>query len=114
MMVIGRMNFYERIRELATLKVLGFRKNEMKRLALRENIWITIFGLPIGIIAALLLLDTALALAKTPDMEIAGYISAVSILAGCLLIFCFTLFVNYLISKKFKKIDMVESLKSVE
>jgi putative ABC transport system permease protein len=70
MMVLGRMNYYERIRELATLKVLGFHRNEMKRLVLRENIWITIFGLPFGYIIGSLLLRAILDQATTPDLEI--------------------------------------------
>jgi putative ABC transport system permease protein len=114
MMVLGRMNYYERLRELATLKVLGFRKNEMKRLVLRENIWVTVFALPFGFAGASLLLSSVLSLATTSDMEIQPLISATSVASGCALILFFTLFVNFLMGRKFKGIDMVASLKSVE
>ncbi|MDR1061694.1 MAG: ABC transporter permease, partial [Clostridiales bacterium] len=114
MLVLGRMNYDERIRELATLKVLGFRQNEMKRLILRENIWITIGGLPLGVMASSLLLRMVLSLATTPDMEIEPVLSAFSVFIGCVLILAFTGFVNFLISRQFKGIDMVASLKSVE
>ncbi len=114
MMVLGIMNYHERIRELATLKVLGFYQKEMKRLVLRENIWITIFGLPFGIIAGFGLIYMMQAQTANPDMEISPFISISSIVFGCALILAFTLLVNYIMGRKFKGIDMVSSLKSVE
>jgi putative ABC transport system permease protein len=114
MMVLGRMNFDERIRELATLKVLGFHKKEMKRLVLRENVWITILGLPVGIAASFFLLKMVLSLATTHEMEIASHVSVIGVVAGCLMVLIFTLFVNFIMSRQFKSIDMVASLKSVE
>ena len=114
MMVLGRMNYYERTRELATLKVLGFYKKEIKRLVLRENIWITIFGLPCGYLVGLLLLRVILKQATTPDLEILPLITVISIIIGCAFILAFTMLVNHVIGRKFKSIDMVASLKSVE
>jgi putative ABC transport system permease protein len=114
MMVLGQMNFDERIRELATLKVLGFHKDEMKRLVLRENVWITVIGLPFGIVASYFLLKAVLSLAESPNMEIATTLNVLWIAIGCALVLTFTLFVNFLIGRKFKGIDMVASLKSVE
>ncbi len=114
MMVLGRMNYYERIRELATLKVLGFHRNEMKRLVLSENIWITIFGLPFGYVIGTLLLRAILNQATTPDLEILPQITAFSIVIGFALMLAFTMLVNYIMGRKLKSIDMVASLKSVE
>ncbi len=114
MMVLGSMNYHERIRELATLKVLGFRQKEMKRLVLRENIWITIFGLPLGAVLGFGLIVMMQAQTANPDMEISPFISAPSIVAGGVLIFAFTMVVNYIMGRKFKSIDMAASLKSVE
>lgn len=114
MMVLGIMNYHERIRELATLKVLGFHQREMKRLVLRENIWITIFGLPFGVIAGFGLIYMMGAQTTNPDMEISPSISASSIVLGCVLIIVFTVFVNHIMGRKFKSIDMISSLKSVE
>ena len=114
MMVLGRMNYYERIRELATLKVLGFHRNEMKRLVLRENIWITIFGLPFGYLIGTLLLRAILAQATTPDLEILPLITAFSIVVGFAFMLAFTMLVNYIMGRKFKGINMVASLKSIE
>lgn len=114
MMVLGIMNYHERIRELATLKVLGFHQKEIKRLVLRENIWITIFGLPFGVIAGFGLVYMMQAQTTNPDMEISPFISTTSIVLGCVLIIAFTVFVNHIMGRKFKSIDMVSSLKSVE
>ncbi len=114
MMVLGRMNYYERIRELATLKVLGFYQKEMKRLVLRENIWITLFGLPFGYLTGSLLLRAILEQATTPDLEILPFTAPLGIAAGFLFMLVFTIFVNYIMGRKFKYIDMVASLKSVE
>jgi putative ABC transport system permease protein len=114
MMVLGRMNYYERIRELATLKVLGFHRKEMKRLVLRENIWITIFGLPFGYVIGILLLRAILDQATTPDLEISPLITAFSIVVGFTFMLASTNLVNYFMGRKFKDIDMVASLKSIE
>lgn len=114
MMVLGRMNYYERTRELATLKVLGFYKKEMKRLVLRENIWITIFGLPFGYIIGTLLLRVILQQAITPDLEIMPLITISSAAIGFAFVLGFTMLVNHVMGRKFKSIDMVASLKSVE
>ncbi len=114
MMVLGRMNFHERVRELATLKVLGFRPKEMKRLVLRENLWITLIGMPVGVLAAYGMLSGVLATAVKADMEIAPFLSGISIAAACLLLLGFTMFVNLILGRGFRKIDMISSLKSVE
>ena len=114
MMVLGHMNYLERTRELATLKVLGFYKKEMKRLVLRENIWITLFGLPFGYMVGILLLRVILQQATTPDLEIAPTISAFAITIGFTFILGFTILVNQFMGRKFNSIDMVASLKSVE
>jgi putative ABC transport system permease protein len=114
MMVLGRLNYFERVRELATMKVLGFFQNEMKRLVLRENIWITLFGLPVGALLGFSLLTLILDQAVTPDMEIRPFITVPSFLISGVLLFGFTLLVNYLMGRKFRHIDMVSSLKSVE
>lgn len=114
MMVLGLMNYHERIRELATLRVLGFHHQEMKRLVLHENIWITLFGLPFGVVGGFGLISLMQAQTTNPDMEVLPFISGGSIIIGCSLILAFTLFVNHVIGRGFKSIDMVSSLKSVE
>ncbi|MDR2197587.1 MAG: ABC transporter permease [Coriobacteriales bacterium] len=114
MMVLGTMNYHERIRELATLKVLGFHQREMKRLVLRETIWIALLGLPCGTLAGFGLVCLMQAQTTNPDMEISPLLAPSSIVLSCALILAFALFVNYLMGRTFKGIDMTASLKSVE
>ncbi|MDR1531326.1 MAG: ABC transporter permease [Clostridiales bacterium] len=114
MMMLGRLNYHERAGELATLKVLGFRRGEMKRLVLRESVWITLFGLPPGLALGFALLRLLLRLSATPDSQARPFVSPLSCVLVCALTLGFTLFVNFLIGRKFKAIDMVSALKSVE
>lgn len=86
----------------------------MKRLVLRENIWITVFGLPFGYVIGTLLLRVILDQATTPDLEILPLITAYSIVIGFAFMLAFTMLVNYIMGRKFKGIDMVASLKSIE
>jgi putative ABC transport system permease protein len=114
LIVLGRLNFDERIRELATLKVLGFKVNEMKRLVLSENIWITLIAIPLGAALSYALLRAVLSLATSAEMEIAPTVSIFGLLSGSALTLIFTLFVNDLMGRQLRGIDMVSSLKSVE
>lgn len=114
MMMLGQMNFHERIREIATLKVLGFYQKEMERLVLHENILITMLGLPFGIITGFSLLSVILKEATTVEMEISPFVAPDSIVAGCVMVLACTMLVGYVIGRRFKSIDMVASLKSVE
>jgi len=70
--------------------------------------------LPFGIIAGFGLIYMMQAQTTNPDMEISPFISISSIVIGCALIVGFTVFVNYIMGRRFKNIDMVSSLKSVE
>lgn len=114
MYVIGQLNFHERIRELATLKVLGFYHGEMKKLVLSENMIIAIVGAPLGVLAGFGLLQGILSEATTSDMAITLHVEPFTIVTGVLLTLLFIWLVNTVIGRKFKKVDMVESLKSVE
>jgi putative ABC transport system permease protein len=112
MMVLGGLNFQERIRELATLKVLGFHPNEMKRLVLRENIWISVLGLPFGAALGYGLIVLMQSQTSNPDMEVTPSISLSSVLLGFAMMIAFALFANFLSGRKMKKVNMVASLKA--
>lgn len=111
---LGQLNFSERMRELATLKVLGFTPKEMKQLVLTENILITIMGLPLGLFAGPFLLNAVLTYGLPNTIHFIPYISPLSWVLTSILTICFSAIVNLILSKKFKSIDMVEALKSVE
>ncbi len=111
---LGLLNFTERIREFATLKVLGFYQNEIRSLVLKENIFFTIFGWIIGIPTGMFLVDFCISAVSPENLEFHSHINTSSfIISSIITIFC-SLAVNIILSNKIKKLDMVESLKSIE
>ena len=111
---LGQLNFSERIRELATLKVLGFTRREMKKLVLRENIIITLMGLPLGLMLGPPLLQLLLTYGLPNTIQFVSYIGPASWLYTLGITMVFAFLVNSILGAKFKSVNMVEALKSVE
>ncbi len=111
---LGQLNFSERIRELATLKVLGFTRGEMKKLVLRENIVITAMGLPLGLLLGPPLLQLLLTYGLPNTIQFVSFIAPASWLYTVGTTLIFALLVNSILGAKFKSVNMVEALKSVE
>ncbi len=108
------INITERMRELATLKVLGFYDRELSSYVYRENVFLTIFGVALGMVLGKLL-HQWLVLTVEIDMLMFGRsLSLSSYLWAALLTAAFSLLVNLAAHRKLKDLDMVESLKSVE
>ncbi len=114
MYTLGELNFFERIRDLATLMVLGFYPRENKRLILRENIVVAVVGLPIGLLLGPYLHRWVLAAGLPSIMQFVPYISLESWISTAVLTLLFAWVVNRIIGAKFKSVNMVEALKSVE
>ena len=111
---LSNINITERKRELATLKVLGFNDREMNAYVLRENVILTILGTLLGLLFGKILHSF---LVKTVEIEMVMFgrsAHPASYLMGVLLTIVFSVIVNILAGRSLKKIDMVESLKSVE
>jgi putative ABC transport system permease protein len=111
---MGLMNFTERVRDYATLKVLGYHQREIRSLMLRESSLTAILGVLLGIAPGIALVTIIL---KTCEYESMVFVSHVSIRSVCMasvITFFFTLFVEWLLTRKVRGIDMVEALKSVE
>ena len=111
---MGLINFTERTREYATLKVLGYHQKEIRRLILRENAIITAAAILLSIAPSYGLTGMILTLAESDSMCYAVTISGRSIAIGCLVTWCFSEFIQRLLARKVRGIDMVEALKSVE
>lgn len=111
---LGQLNYSERIRELATLKVLGFLPGEMKKIVLRENIIVTCLGLPFGFAAGVFLHRIVMEYALPSSIQFVQHIELSSSVLIALITVGFSLIVNLILGSKFKSINMVEALKSVE
>lgn len=111
---LNNININERRRELATLKVLGFHSIEVANYVYRENILLTLLGTLVGCgMGKVLHLFTI----KTVEVDMAMFgrqIYPMSYLIGAAFTIGFSIFVNWIMYFKLKKINMVESLKSVE
>ncbi len=110
---LGIMSYMERYREMATLKVLGFRNKAIGHLLISQNLWIsvagTVLGIPAGIWALNYLMDM---LAGEYEME--TMVGPVSILLATVLNLGVAVIVGWMISRKNRKINMVEALKGNE
>lgn len=111
---LNNINISERKRELATLKVLGFYDGEVSQYIFRENIILTILGIIAGVGIGLVLHRFVILTAEIDMMMFGRNITLKSYLYSIGLTLLFSLFVNGFMHFKMKKIDMIESLKSVE
>lgn len=111
---LNTINISERIRELATLKVLGFYDMEVSSYVFRENIILTIIGIIVGFFMGKGLHTTVINTVE-PDMIMFGRdVFLQSYLYATLITIFFALIINFSMHYKLKKIDMSTSLKSVE
>lgn len=110
---LASLGYIEKIREMSTLKVIGFTNKKIAKILVVGTIWITVMGLIIGLPLGAYLLDILLrALAGEYEMNMAfGYLSYI---VGIVVPFLVSLVTIYLISKKTKKLDMVSALKERE
>lgn len=111
---LNNINITERQRELATLKVLGFYDGEVASYVYRENILLTIIGSVVGMVLGNFLHRYIILTVEVEEAMFGRQIHWQSYLYSFLFTVAFSLFVNWVMFYKLKKIDMVESLKSVE
>lgn len=111
---LGILSFSEKQYQFATLKVLGFKDKQIKKIFTKQNSWLTIIaiiiGLPLGFIMTDYIFKTALGDSYdfSTEIKIASYLYA---LIGTYVV---SIFVNKILAKKVKTIDMVTSLKGNE
>ena len=110
---LGVMSYVERSRELATLKVLGFRSKKIGKLLISQNVWLTVIGVILGLpcgLGTLYWMLTALA----GEYEMKLMLGPLTYSVSILLTFGVSLLVGWMVARKNKKIDMVEALKNAE
>lgn len=111
---LNNINITERKRELATIKVLGFYDPEVSAYVYRENIILTFVGALAGVVMGMVLHRFIIETVEVDAAMFGRIINLPSYLYSVLFTFGFSLFVNWVMYFKLKRIDMVESLKSVE
>lgn len=111
---LANINIGERQREIATLKVLGFYDKEVDNYINKENIVFTSIGVIVGLVFGYFLTNMIIASVEIDSIRFIKAILPWSYLYAATLTIVFSLIVNYIIHFVLKKIDMIESLKSVE
>ena len=110
---LGLLSFTEIEREIATLKVLGFKTSSLRRLLLTQNLWFTavgfILGLPVGYYILKIMWESS-----GDSFYILPSISIMNFVITAVITFALSILVNLMFSRKIKNLDMVESLKSNE
>ncbi|WP_270330192.1 FtsX-like permease family protein [Lapidilactobacillus dextrinicus] len=111
---LTNINVSERIRELSTIKVLGFFDNEVTMYIVRENIVLTLFGIIVGLGFGNLLTLFILHQAETSVMVFPLIISATGYLTAIVMTILFTVIVMIVTHFRLKHVDMIEALKANE
>ena len=111
---LNNINITERQRELATLKVLGFYDNEVSAYVYRENIILTVIGALFGMLLGRILHQFVIVTVEIDSVMFGRNIDLSSFIYSFLITMGFSFFVNAVMYFKLKRINMVESLKSVE
>lgn len=111
---LTNINIAERVREIATFKVLGFYNRETSRFIYIENIVLTLLGIGVGLWLGVWLSGFIIRTVEVDNVMFGRDIYLKSFLFAAGLTFAFSLLVNFAMSFKIRKVNMVESLKSVE
>ena len=110
---LGVMSYTERYREMATLKVVGFKDCKIGRLLISQNLWLTVLGIAIGIPAGIGILQYLLT-ALAAEYELKLVLGVPTWLVSILLTFGVSLAVGLMVARKNRHIDMVAALKTAE
>ena len=111
---LANVNISERIRELATIKVLGFYDKEVYNYIARETVLLTIIGIGLGLIGGYFLNSFILTTCEIKMLRFNSTIEPLSYVYPVIITIAFTWIVNIFTYFSLKKINMIESLKSVE
>ena len=114
LMNLTNINITERLRELATLKVLGFYNREVSAYIYRENAILTVFGVLAGMVLGKFLHQWLILTVEVDMVMFDRVLDLSSYLWAAVLTVVFSLAVNLTARRKLRDLDMVEALKSVE
>lgn len=111
---LGVLSFSEKQYQFATLKVLGFKNKQIKNIFVKQNLWLAVIGILIGLPLGFFMVDYIFKAALGDSYDFSAQISIVSYLYAAVGSFIVAIFVNKVLARKVKKIDMVSSLKGNE
>lgn len=111
---LTNINVSERIRELSTIKVLGFYDREVTMYIFRENLILTVMGILLGCFMGDWLHSYILNTAETDSLMFSPGIHPLSYVYSAALTLAFSLLVMWLMHRKLKRINMLDALKSVD
>ncbi len=111
---LSNINIQERVREIATIQVLGFSSKEVRQYVFRENLVLSAMGIVCGMPIGVWLTSFVLSQITIDMISFKMKILPVSFLYGAVLVFGFTVFVDYVMRGKLRRINMAEALKSIE
>ncbi len=111
---LANINIGERIREIATLKVLGFYNKEVDNYISKETNILTAIGILIGLFGGYILCNFLISTCEMDMVRFIRYINPISYIYAIAITILFTIVVNIIVHHTLKKVDMIESLKSIE
>lgn len=111
---LTNINITERVREIATLKVLGFTPHEVNAYIYRETMLLSLIGAFVGLFLGIAMEGYVVITAEVDQVMFGREIHALSFVIAFALTMLFSVIVTLAMKFKLKKIDMVESLKSVD
>ena len=111
---LGNINISERVREIATIKVLGFHRNETSGYVFRENFLLTLMGIIAGIPLGIIFHRFVISQINVEVLSFKVIIKPVSFVFSAAMVILFFFVTNLILGRKLSEIDMAESLKSIE
>ncbi len=111
---LGILSYTEKVRELATLKVLGFNSHMVGKVLKQQNIWLTIIGVIIGLPLGEKLVEVIFSSVMGYSFDIMPAVYLASYVISVICVLLAAIIVNMILNKKVRKLDMVSSLKAAE
>lgn len=109
----GVLSFHERVKEFATLKVLGLRSSKIRRILSMQNLWLSIIGIiigaPLGNVSLNAMINT-----NGENFDYNLMLAPVDYVIAGIFVMIISMLVSFMFSKRIRKLDMVEILKGIE
>lgn len=109
----GVLSFHERVKEFATLKLLGLRSSKIRRILSMQNLWLSIIGIIIGVPLGNVSLN-AMINTNGENFDYNLMLAPVDYVIAGIFVMIISMLVSFMFSKRIRKLDMVETLKGVE